>query len=70
VQSFAAYVSENADDIDWIWVNTCYIKQENAAELSKAVNLMFEWYRNAELCLAYLVDVESVEDKGSFTHSQ
>jgi len=32
-------------------------RQRNSAELSKAINSMFLWYRNASTCLAYLCDV-------------
>lgn len=31
---------------------------------------MFKWYQNAELCLAYLEDVKTVEDKTSFQKSE
>ncbi|KAM3414332.1 hypothetical protein BST61_g10979 [Cercospora zeina] len=60
IQGFARYAQENLRSIDWIWIDTCCIDKTSAAELSESVNLMFRWYRNAEICLAYLADVESV----------
>ena len=56
--------------VKWLWIDTCCINKDSAAELSEAINLMFKWYRNAELCLAYLADVEIVEDKSGFKQSE
>ncbi|KAI1854280.1 hypothetical protein JX266_001421 [Neoarthrinium moseri] len=42
---------------DYGWVDTCCIDKTSSAELSEAINSMFRWYQNAELCLAYLSDV-------------
>jgi hypothetical protein len=69
VEAFARYVRENVSSIKWLWIDTCCINKESAAELSEAVNLMFEWYRSAELCIAYLADVEVAEDKSSLANS-
>ncbi|KAI1876067.1 uncharacterized protein JN550_001563 [Neoarthrinium moseri] len=41
---------------DYGWVDTCCIDKTSSAELSEAINSMFRWYQNAELCLAYLSD--------------
>jgi hypothetical protein len=49
---------------DWIWIDTCCIDKTSSAELSEAINSMFNWYRNAAICLAYLSDVESNADFG------
>ncbi|RDW66828.1 hypothetical protein BP5796_09577 [Coleophoma crateriformis] len=45
------------DDLDYFWVDTCCIDKSSSAELSEAINSMFRWYRNAEVCYAYLCDV-------------
>ena len=50
-------------DYDWIWIDTCCINKDSSAELSEAINSMFQWYYNAELCLAYLHDVSSKPDE-------
>ena len=51
-------------DYDWIWIDTCCINKDSSTEVSEAINIMYRWYRNAELCLAYLSDVSS-EPEGS-----
>ncbi|KAF7163378.1 hypothetical protein CNMCM6106_000328 [Aspergillus hiratsukae] len=46
-----------ADGLGYIWVDTFCIDKTSSAELSEALNSMYEWYRNAEVCYAYLCDV-------------
>jgi hypothetical protein len=48
---------------DYVWIDTCCIDKTSSAELSEAINSMFHWYREAEVCFAYLVDVQSTEDQ-------
>ncbi|KAL8688320.1 MAG: hypothetical protein Q9218_005744 [Villophora microphyllina] len=43
----------------WVWIDTCCIDQRSSAELSEAINSMFQWYYDAEVCYAYLADVNS-----------
>ncbi|KAI1791126.1 HET-domain-containing protein [Ganoderma leucocontextum] len=43
----------------WLWVDTCCIDKTSSTELSEAINSMFRWYSLAEVCFAYLEDVES-----------
>lgn len=64
VEAFAKYVRENVHPIRWLWIDTCCINKDSAAELSEAINLMFDWYRKAEVCLAYLVDADSDTAQG------
>ncbi|KAH7379959.1 heterokaryon incompatibility protein-domain-containing protein, partial [Cadophora sp. MPI-SDFR-AT-0126] len=45
------------DHYDWIWIDSCCIDKTSSAELSEAINSMFVWYQNAEICYAYLSDV-------------
>jgi hypothetical protein len=47
-----------ADGLHWVWVDTCCINKESSAELSEAINSMFAWYKNAEVCYAYLDDID------------
>ncbi|KAF6822623.1 vegetative incompatibility protein HET-E-1 [Colletotrichum musicola] len=42
---------------EWLWVDTNCIDKNSSAELSEAINSMFAWYANAEICFAYLADV-------------
>ena len=47
------------DDLQYFWIDTCCIDKTNHAELSRAINSMFRWYRNATRCYVYLSDVSS-----------
>ena len=42
---------------EYVWIDTCCIDKSSSAELSEAINSMFRWYQNAEVCYAYLSDV-------------
>ncbi|KAF1811755.1 HET-domain-containing protein [Eremomyces bilateralis CBS 781.70] len=52
-----AAATARADNLDYIWVDTCCIDKTSSAELSEAINSMFQWYQNASVCYAYLFDV-------------
>jgi hypothetical protein len=39
-------------------VDTCCIDKTSSAELSEAINSMYQWYWNAELCFALLADFD------------
>ncbi|KAK6069642.1 phosphorylase superfamily protein [Seiridium cupressi] len=45
------------DHIHYFWVDTCCIDKTSSAELTEAINSMFNWYRNAQICYVYLTDV-------------
>ncbi|KAK2605868.1 hypothetical protein QQS21_003708 [Conoideocrella luteorostrata] len=51
-----------ASGYSYIWLDTCCIDKTSSAELSEAINSMFSWYQAAEVCLAYLWDVDTVDD--------
>ncbi|KAF1849443.1 HET-domain-containing protein [Cucurbitaria berberidis CBS 394.84] len=38
---------------NYIWVDTCCIDKSSSAELQEAINSMFRWYRDAEVCASY-----------------
>jgi hypothetical protein len=44
---------------EWVWIDTCCIDKRSSAELSEAINSMWEWYGKAQECYAYLSDVSS-----------
>lgn len=48
-------------NLDYIWIDTCCIDKTSSAELSEAINSMFQYYREAEICYTYLFDVASAE---------
>lgn len=39
---------------NWLWIDSCCINKDSSAELSEAINSMYEWYRDAAECLVYL----------------
>jgi hypothetical protein len=45
------------DDVRYAWVDTCCIDKSSSAELSEAINSMYQWYQAAHVCYAYLEDV-------------
>lgn len=47
-------------DYRWIWIDTCCIDKSSSAELTEAINSMYQWYGAAQVCYAYLNDVESL----------
>ena len=47
----------------WIWIDTCCIDKSSSAELSEAINSMYRWYAESEICYVYLADFE--EDRAS-----
>ncbi|KAM7187328.1 HET domain containing protein, partial [Rhypophila sp. PSN 637] len=51
-----------ADGFEYCWVDTCCIDKSSSAELTEALNSMFSWYQNSEVCLVYLQDVDSSLD--------
>ncbi|KAM0329297.1 hypothetical protein ACHAQA_004602 [Verticillium albo-atrum] len=51
-----ACLQATADKIDYVWVDTCCIDKSSSAELSEAINSMYQWYREAEVCYVFLED--------------
>jgi hypothetical protein len=47
------------DDLQYFWIDTCCIDKWNLRELSNAINSMFQWYKNAAKCYAFLSDVST-----------
>jgi hypothetical protein len=54
---------------DYVWVDTCCIDKSSSAELQEAINSMFRWYRNAEVCIVYLGDIAPPHRNGYTTAS-
>ncbi|KAI5983268.1 heterokaryon incompatibility protein-domain-containing protein [Pisolithus orientalis] len=46
------------DGYKWLWVDTCCIDKRSSAELSEAINSMYSWYQNSQVCYAYIGDIE------------
>lgn len=51
------------DGWEWVWMDTCCIDKSSSAELSEAINSMYQWYRQAEFCIAYLADISIAKDE-------
>ena len=49
----------------WVWIDSCCIDKTSSSELSEAINSMFRWYKEAEVCFAYLADVPIDCDLGA-----
>jgi hypothetical protein len=56
VKSAAALAAQHG--YDYIWIDTCCIDKSSSAELSEAINSMYRWYEQSDVCYAYLLDVE------------
>lgn len=60
-----AAANAKGEKYEWIWIDTCCIDKSSSAELSEAINSMYRWYRNAQVCAVYLSDVENPESWGN-----
>lgn len=49
------------DGFDWVWIDSCCIDKSSSAELQEAINSMFRWYQEAQICYAYLSDIPDRE---------
>jgi hypothetical protein len=44
---------------EWIWIDSVCIDRSSSAELSEAINSMYAWYSQANICYVYLSDYVS-----------
>ncbi|KAJ2999063.1 hypothetical protein NUW58_g122 [Xylaria curta] len=44
------------DNIEFAWVDVCCIDKTSSSELSEAINSMYRWYQQAEVCYVILSD--------------
>jgi hypothetical protein len=51
--------------LPYAWVDTCCIDKSSSAELSEAINSMFQWYRESAVCFAFLSDLQPKPEIGS-----
>lgn len=54
------------DGHNFLWIDTCCIDKTSSAELSEAINSMYEWYCRAETCNAYPQDVQHPSNSADF----
>ncbi|KAI4699054.1 hypothetical protein J4E81_004945 [Alternaria sp. BMP 2799] len=50
------------DGYDYVWCDTCCIDKSSSAELSESINSMFRWYQEADICYAFLEDIQDVDE--------
>ncbi|RYP65587.1 hypothetical protein DL771_008241 [Monosporascus sp. 5C6A] len=50
------------DGYKYVWIDTCCINKTNSVELQEAINSMFRWYQEAQICYVYLSDVPPGDD--------
>jgi len=55
------------DKCEWAWVDTCCINKSSSAEVSEAINSMFNWYRWANVCYAYIHDADDTGEDFSLS---
>lgn len=58
-----------AQKFAYIWIDTCCIDKSSSAELSEAINSMFQWYEAAAVCYVYLSDVAVGQNPVDFATS-
>lgn len=58
------------DGWEWVWMDTCCIDKNSSTELSEAINSMYQWYREAGFCFAYLADISVVKDETEIKKKQ
>lgn len=46
------------EGFQYLWVDTVCIDKTSSEHVTEAINSMFQWYREAKVCYAYLEDVE------------
>lgn len=57
IQWFISLVKRDYPDLEYTWVDTCCINKDSSTELSEAINSMYRWYAQADVCVAYFEDV-------------
>jgi len=70
ISTFCRIAREHENAHAYVWVDTSCINKENMAELSEAINSMYEWYSKAAVCFAYLYDVDPGAGAKSFGEAE
>jgi hypothetical protein len=50
------------DEYDWVWIDSCCIDQSSSSELQEAINSMWNWYQQANICYVYLSDIKNARE--------
>jgi hypothetical protein len=49
------------DGYSWIWIDSCCIDKSSSAELQEAINSMWRYYAESNICYVYMADVADSE---------
>ncbi|KAM5536706.1 hypothetical protein V8D89_009633, partial [Ganoderma adspersum] len=63
IQHFCAVAL--SDGYEWGWVDSSCIDKSSSSELSEAINSMYDWYRYAAVCYAFLHDLPDINPSDS-----
>ena len=55
---------------NYVWIDTCCIDKTSSADLSEAINSMYRWYENAQVCYVYMADVSANNEYLPFRRSR
>ena len=55
------------NELQCFWIDTCCMDRLNKKERSKAINSMFQWYKNATRCYVFLSDVSALTSTSTST---
>ncbi|KAK5654620.1 hypothetical protein OQA88_6941 [Cercophora sp. LCS_1] len=50
----------------YAWIDTVCIDKTSSAELTEAINSMYDWYAKSAICYAYLEDLQSEKEAATF----
>ena len=54
-----------SEGLQYVWIDTCCINKASDAELSEAINSMYRWYHEPEVCYALLADFSTCTSEAS-----
>jgi hypothetical protein len=58
------------DGYTWIWIDSCCIDKSSSAELQEAINSMWRYYAESNICYVYLADIPDSEAGWSQTFAE
>ncbi|KAF3014297.1 hypothetical protein E8E14_012209 [Neopestalotiopsis sp. 37M] len=58
------------EGLEYAWIDTCCIDKSSSAELSEAINSMFQWYARSEICYVFLEDCDGELDAEELASSR
>lgn len=59
ILGFCNFAKNRKKPYQWVWVDSCCIDKRSSSELTEAINSMYTWYQNADMCYVYMRDFEA-----------